>query len=410
MIEELGIKTLDDVEVKGKTVGVRVDFNSPIDPKTGHILDDTRIRVHGETTIKELSDRGARVVILAHQGRKGEPDFVSLKEHAARLSAILSREVKFVDDIFGEKAKNAIRSLKDGDILVLENVRFWPGETKKADPETHSKSELVRELAPLFQVYVVDAFAAAHRPHASMVGFAPVVPHFVAGRIMEREIRALWRVRNNPERPSVYILGGAKAEDSAEIVKTVFEEDIADKVLTGGLVANLFLYAAGHDIGRKNVEVLEKKGFLGLVDDIRGLLDKYGEKILLPVDLGVKRDGERVDVPVSELPVEGFIWDIGRETAKRYADEILAAKTVVMNGPMGVFEEPGFETGTVEVFEAMARSSAFTLIGGGHTLAAAHRLGYLDKVSHVSTGGGALIEYLVKGTLPVIEVLRKYSR
>ena len=410
MIEELGIKTLDDVEVKGKTVGVRVDFNSPIDPKTGHILDDTRIRVHGETTIKELSDRGARVVILAHQGRKGEPDFVSLKEHAARLSAILSREVKFVDDIFGEKAKNAIRSLKDGDILVLENVRFWPGETKKADPETHSKSELVRELAPLFQVYVVDAFAAAHRPHASMVGFAPVVPHFVAGRIMEREIRALWRVRNNPERPSVYILGGAKAEDSAEIVKTVFEEDIADKVLTGGLVANLFLYAAGHDIGRKNVEVLEKKGFLGLVDDIRGLLDKYGEKILLPVDLGVKRDGERVDVPVSELPVEGLIWDIGRETAKRYADEILAAKTVVMNGPMGVFEEPGFETGTVEVFEAMAKSSAFTLIGGGHTLAAAHRLGYLDKVSHVSTGGGALIEYLVKGTLPVIEVLRKYSR
>lgn len=410
MIEELGIKTIDDIDVKGKTVGVRVDFNSPIDPKTGRILDDTRIRIHGETTIKELSDKGARVVILAHQGRKGEPDFVSLREHAARLSAILGREVRFVDDIFGEKAKNAIKALREGDILVLENVRFWDGERKKADPEVHAKSELVRELAPLFDAYVVDAFAAAHRPHASMVGFAPVVPHFVAGRVMEREIRALWRVRNNPERPCIYILGGAKAEDSAEIVRTVFKEDIADAVLTGGLVANLFLYASGVDIGRTNVEVLEKKGFLGLVDDIRALLDKYGEKILLPVDLGVKTDKGRVDVAVEDLPVEQPIWDVGIKTAEKYAERIRAAKTVVMNGPMGVFEEPGFEKATVKVFEAMAGSDAFTLIGGGHTLAAAHKLGYIDKVKHVSTGGGALIEYLVKGTLPVIEVLKKYSK
>ncbi len=410
MIEELGIKTIDDIDVKGKTVGVRVDFNSPIDPKTGRILDDTRIRIHGETTIKELSDKGARVVILAHQGRKGEPDFVSLREHAARLSAILGREVRFVDDIFGEKAKNAIKALREGDILVLENVRFWDGERKKADPEVHAKSELVRELAPLFDAYVVDAFAAAHRPHASMVGFAPVVSHFVAGRVMEREIRALWRVRNNPERPCIYILGGAKAEDSAEIVRTVFKEDIADAVLTGGLVANLFLYASGVDIGRTNVEVLEKKGFLGLVDDIRALLDKYGEKILLPVDLGVKTDKGRVDVAVEDLPVEQPIWDVGIKTAEKYAERIRAAKTVVMNGPMGVFEEPGFEKATVKVFEAMAGSDAFTLIGGGHTLAAAHKLGYIDKVKHVSTGGGALIEYLVKGTLPVIEVLKKYSK
>ncbi len=410
MIEELGIKTLDDVEVRDKTVGVRVDFNSPIDPKSGRILDDTRIRIHGESTIKELAERGARVVILAHQGRKGEPDFVPLKEHAARLSAILGREVRYVDDIFGEKAKAAIRALGAGDILVLENVRFWPGETKKADPEVHAKGELVRELAPLFDVYVVDAFAAAHRPHASMVGFAPVVPHYVAGRVMEREIRALWRVRNKPERPCIYILGGAKAEDSADIVQTVFEEGIADKVLTGGLVANLFLYASGVDLGEPNVKVLEKKGFLGLVDKIRGLLERYGDRVVLPVDVAIKSGEGRVDIDVEKLPVDQPIWDIGVKSAGNYAEEIEGAKTVVMNGPMGVFEEPGFEKATVEVFEAMARSDAFTLIGGGHTLAAARKLGYIDKVKHVSTGGGALIEYLVKGTLPVIEVLRKYSR
>jgi len=410
LIEELGIKTLDDVEVEGKTVGVRVDFNSPVDPNTGKLLDDTRIRIHGETTIKELVEKRAKVVILAHQGRKGEKDFISLKQHAERLSKILGIDVKFVDDIFGEKATNAIKNLKEGEVLVLENVRFWDGERKKADPETHVKTELVQALAPHFNVYVVDAFAAAHRPHVSMVGFAPVVEHFVAGRVMEREIRALIKVRNNPEKPCVYILGGAKAEDSAEIVKTVFKEGIADYVLTGGLVANLFLYSAGYDIGKTNIEVLEKKGFLSLVDDIKELIEKYKDKILLPADLAVKTDKGREEIKLEQLPTNYPIWDVGKETAKVYYEKILSAKTVVMNGPMGVFEEPGFEYATVKVFEAMSNSKAFTLIGGGHTIAAASKLGYIDKVSHVSTGGGALIEYLVKGTLPVIEVLKKYSK
>lgn len=410
MIDELGIKTLDDVEVGGKTVGVRVDFNSPVDPNTGKLLDDTRIRIHGETTIKELVEKRARVVILAHQGRKGEKDFISLQQHAERLSNILGIDVKFVDDIFGEKARSAIKNLGEGEVLVLENVRFWEGERRKADPETHAKSELVQALAPYFNVYVVDAFAAAHRPHVSMVGFAPVVEHFVAGRVMEKEIKALIKVRNNPEKPCIYVLGGAKAEDSAEIVKTVFKEDIADYVLTGGLIANLFLYSAGHDIGKPNIEVLEKKGFLALVDDIKELVEKYGDKILLPVDLAVKTERGREEITLEELPTSYQILDLGKETAKAYYEKIVTAKTVVMNGPMGVFEEPGFDYATIKVFEAMSKSSAFTLIGGGHTIAAASKLGFIDKVSHVSTGGGALIEYLVRGTLPVIEVLKKYSR
>ncbi len=410
MIEELGIKTLDDVNVHEKTVAVRVDFNSPVDPATKKLLDDTRIRIHAESTIRELVEKEAKTVILAHQGRRGEPDFISLKQHADRLSEILGLQVKFVDDIFGEKARKAIAGLRKGEVLVLENVRFWNGERRKGTPEEHSKTEFVRSLAPLFDVYVVDAFAAAHRPHVSMVGFAPVVKHYVAGRVMEKEIRALIRVRNNPERPCTYILGGAKAEDSADIVETVFREDIADYVLTGGLVANLFLYSAGIDIGEPNIRLLEKKGFLGLRNRIKKLLEKYGEKIVLPQDLAIKTEQGRREVSLDELPISHPILDVGLKTANIYSRKITESKTVVMNGPLGVFEEKDFEKSTLMVFEAMSKSEAYTLIGGGHTIAAATKLGYIDRFSHVSTGGGALIEYLVKGTLPVIEVLKRYSK
>lgn len=410
MIEELGIKTLDDVDVKGKTVLVRVDFNSPVDPATKKLLDDTRIRIHGLKTIKELVEKGAKTVVIAHQGRKSEPDFISLKQHAKALGRILGMPVKFVDDIFGEKAKKAIKELRESEVLVLENVRMWEGETKKASPEEHANSDLVKNLAPLIDVFVIDAFAAAHRRHASLVGFAPVVKEVVAGRVMEEELRALIRVREKPEKPCVYVLGGAKAEDTADIIEAVLGKGIADYILTGGLVANLLLYSAGHDIGEPNVEVLRKKGFLELVPRLKELLKEYGGHIILPSDLAIDVNGERKEIRVEELPTSYLIKDIGSSTAKEYADVIDKAKTVVMNGPMGVFEQEGFEVGTKAVFEAMASSKAFTLIGGGHTIAAASKLGYADKVSHVSTGGGALIQYLIKGTLPVIEVLKKYSR
>ncbi len=409
MIPVLNIKTLDDVEVKGKTVLVRVDFNSPVDPVTKKITDDTRIRTHAETTLKELMEKGAKVVVLAHQGRKGDPDFISLSAHAEVLKKILGSSVKFVDDIFGEKARSEINSLDEGELLLLENVRMWDGETKKLSAEEHAKSEMVRALAPLVDVFVVDAFAAAHRTHASLVGFAPVVKEVVAGRVMERELRSLVKVLEEPERPCIYILGGAKAEDSADVVDSVLSKDRADYVLTGGLVANLFLKAKGYDLGKVNEDVLEKKGFMSLIPRIKELLDKYPSKIVLPEDLAID-DGGRKEISISDLPTEKVIKDIGINTAKRYSELIKDAKTIVMNGPMGVFEDKGFEVATKEVFTAISESNAFSLIGGGHTIAAASKLGYLGKFSHVSTGGGALIEYLVKGTLPVIEILKKYSR
>ncbi|NAZ25274.1 MAG: phosphoglycerate kinase, partial [Thermofilum sp.] len=282
MIEGLNIKTLDDVNVSNKTVGVRVDFNTPIDPATKKILDDTRIRAHAETTLKELVEKKAKVVVISHQGRKGDPDFASLSEHASILAKLLPAKVKFVDSIFDEKAINEIKGLKPGEVLVLENVRMWDGETKSASPEEHAKTPLVQSLAPLFDVYVVDAFSAAHRPHASLVGFAPVVKHFVAGRVMERELKALYKVRNNPERPCIYVIGGAKAEDTAEIISNVLGNNIADKILTGGLAANLLLHAAGKNIGELNVKILEEKGFLELEPELQKLLKQYPGRIVLP--------------------------------------------------------------------------------------------------------------------------------
>ncbi|MEM1759515.1 MAG: phosphoglycerate kinase, partial [Thermofilaceae archaeon] len=407
---EYGIKTLDDVEVAGKWTFVRVDINSPIDPASKKILDDSRIREHAEHTIKELVTRRAKVVVIAHQGRKGDPDFTSLKEHAEVMAKILGVRVHFVDDIFGDKARRAIEALREGEVLVLENVRMWDGETKSAKAEDHAKSELVRNLAPYVDIFVVDAFAAAHRAHASLVGFMPVAKHVVAGRVMERELRALAKVRAKPERPCVYVLGGAKAEDAADISEAVLGQGIADYVLTGGLVANLFLAAKGYNLGAPNVKVLEDKGFMPLLPRFKEALNKFGEKIILPVDLAIDVNGKREEISLEKLPTSHLIKDVGSETLKIYEKVIKGAKSIVMNGPLGIFEVDEFATGTRRVFEAVAVSKAFSVIGGGHTIAAAAKLGFTDKVSHVSTGGGALMEFLSKGTLPVVEELKRFSK
>ncbi|MEM1829245.1 MAG: phosphoglycerate kinase, partial [Thermofilaceae archaeon] len=354
--------------------------------------------------------RRAKVVVIAHQGRKGDPDFTSLKEHAEVMAKILGVRVHFVDDIFGDKARRAIEALREGEVLVLENVRMWDGETKSAKAEDHAKSELVRNLAPYVDIFVVDAFAAAHRAHASLVGFMPVAKHVVAGRVMERELRALAKVRAKPERPCVYVLGGAKAEDAADISEAVLGQGIADYVLTGGLVANLFLAAKGYNLGAPNVKVLEDKGFMPLLPRFKEALNKFGEKIILPVDLAIDVNGKREEISLEKLPTSHLIKDVGSETLKIYEKVIKGAKSIVMNGPLGIFEVDEFATGTRRVFEAVAVSKAFSVIGGGHTIAAAAKLGFTDKVSHVSTGGGALMEFLSKGTLPVVEELKRFSK
>jgi phosphoglycerate kinase len=402
----LKIKTIDDFNFKGKTALVRVDFNSPVDPRSKKILDDTRIRAHGESTIKELSQKGARVVILAHQGRPGDADFIPLKEHAELLGKILGKPVKYVDDIFGEKAQRAIKELKNGEILVLDNVRNFADEQKKGTPEEHAKTEMVRKLAPLADVFVSDAFAAAHRAHVSIVGFTAVLPS-VAGRIMEREIKALTKVVQNPEKPCVYVLGGAKADDALEISKYVLKNKIADHVLTGGVVGHLFLAAKGIDLGKPNMGFLEKKELMSFVPGIKELMNSYPQNIEVPVDLAVEADKKRMEIPISKLPTNYPIYDIGPETVKNYIAIVKDAKSIVVSGPMGVFENKQFAYGTTKTFEAIASSKAFSLVGGGHSIAAVEELGLDKKMSYISTAGGALIEFLMGEKLPGIVALEK---
>jgi phosphoglycerate kinase len=398
--------TLDDVGVKDKVVLVRVDFNSPVDPNSKRVLEDVRIRAHGETTIKELAEKGAKVVILAHQGRKGDPDFIPLKQHAEILGKVLGKPVKYVDDVFGEKAKTAIKNLKSGEILVLNNVRTFDGETKIGTPEEHAKTDMVKNLAPLADLFVNDAFAAAHRAHVSITGFTAVLPS-VAGRIMERELKSLGRILENPEKPCLFILGGAKADDSLEISKYVLDNRIADGVLTGGVVGQVFLAAKGVDLGKPNMDYLAKKELMGLVPGIRGLMQKYPNETRTPKDVAVEISGKRKELTVESLPTNYPMFDIGAKTVEDYGKMINNAKSIVVSGPMGVYENKEFAYGTKRVFEEIANSKAFSLAGGGHTISALDEFGLAKKISYVSTAGGALIEFLMGKKLPGVVALEK---
>ncbi|HEX7482405.1 MAG TPA: phosphoglycerate kinase [Candidatus Bathyarchaeia archaeon] len=397
-------KTLDDFDVKNKTVLVRVDFNSEIDPVTKKVTSDVRIKAHAESTLKELAEKGAKTVVLAHQGRKGDPDYTSLKEHALILGKILKCPVKYVPDLFGDKAKAAIKSLKSGEILVLENVRSWDGETKSNTPEQASKTDLVQNLAPLADLFVNDAFAAAHRGHVSMVGFTAVLPS-AAGRIMERELKSLSKALEKPEKPSVYIMGGAKADDSLEISKYVLGKGIADYVLTGGVTGQLFLAAKGVDLGEGNMGYLAKKELTGLIPGIKALEEQFGDKVMVPVDFALDLNGTRKEIPVSKLPTGDSIMDIGAKTVEAYAKIIASAKSIVVSGPMGVYENKQFNYGTKKVFEAIATSKAFSLAGGGNTIAAINEYGLSKKIGYISTAGGALIEFLMGKKLPGVVAL-----
>jgi len=397
-------KTLDDFNVKNKVALVRVDFNSEIDPITKKVTSDVRIRAHAETTLKEIAEKGAKTVILAHQGRKGEPDYTSLKEHAEILMKILKCPVKYVDDLFGEKAKTAINNLKAGEILVLENVRSWDGETKSGTPEQHSKTELVQKLAPLADLFINDAFAAAHRGHVSMVGFTALLPS-AAGRIMERELKSLGKALEKPEKPSVYVMGGAKADDSLEISKYVLGNGIADFVLVGGVTSQLFLAAKAINLGQKNMDFLAKKELIGLIPGIKALIDQYGGEVVVPVDVALDVNGKRKEIPVNKLPTEYSIFDIGAKTVENYARLISKAKSIVVSGPMGVYENKEYNYGTKNVFEAIAKSKAFSLAGGGNTIAAIEEYGLSKKIGYISTAGGALIEFLMGKKLPGVFAL-----
>jgi phosphoglycerate kinase len=397
-------KTLDDFDVKNKTVIVRVDFNSEIDPDSKKVTSDVRIRAHAESTLKELHEKGAKTVILAHQGRKGDPDYIPLKEHAQHLEKIMHTPVKYVDDLFGDRAKEAIKTLKPGEILVLENVRSWDGETKSGTPEAQSKTALVQNLAPLADLFVSDAFSAAHRGHVSMVGFTTVLPS-AAGRIMQRELTSLSKALEKPEHPCVYVMGGAKADDSLEISKYVLGKGIADYVLVGGVTAQLFLAAKGVNLGRPVMDFLAQKELTQFLPGIKALIEQYGDKIQTPTDLALNIYGDRSEIALDQLPTNYAILDLGHKTVENYSKLIADAKAIVVSGPMGVYENPQFNYGTKGVLTAIADSKAFSLAGGGNTIAAIQEYGLTKKIGYISTAGGALIEFLMGKKLPGVVAL-----
>lgn len=395
--------TMDDFNFENKTVIIRVDFNSPLDQSTKMLTDDTRIRRHA-ATIKELMALRAKVVILAHQGRQGSPDFSSLEHHASVLSEILGQNVAFVKDIFGDRAQQAIKQLKAGEALVLDNVRGFTAETAKLSAEEHSKSDLVTNLAPLADVFVMDGFAVAHRSQASIVGFSKLLP-CIAGRVMERELQALEKVRRAEDKPCIYVLGGAKADDAAAVCEYVLGQKTADYVLAGGVIGHLFLQAKGVDIGPPNVDFLTNKKFMQYVPQITQLFKKYPEKIMTPIDFGIDINGTRSDITLNQLPANYPIFDIGVATIKAFRPYLEQARTVVISGPMGVYEREDFMIGTRGIFKLIAESDAFSVAGGGNTIEALERLGLSQKISYISTGGGALMEYLTGKLLPGVAIL-----
>jgi len=395
---EFHFLTLDDVKTSGRTVFVRVDMNSPLDPSGKKILDDTRIRMTRET-LERLKD--AKVVVGSHQGRPGDEDFTSLEAHARLLQKYVSQPVKFVEDVIGPEARNQTKSLRVGEILVLDNLRLCSEENVSAPPDVLEKTIMVQRLAGLLDVYVNDAFATAHRLQASIVGL-PRVVQAVAGKLMAKELEALKQAYYDPRRPSVYVLGGAKAEDKLPIIENILGARKADRVLVGGVVANVFLRASGVDFGEAENRKLEKSP--ALLEKARAILSKYKDKIILPTDLAVVRDGKRLDISLRQVKGEG-VRDIGKETASEYAKVIKGAKTVVSSGPLGVFEEKEFDLGSKTVLEAMAGQDAFTVVGGGHMGSYASMLGLDQRLSHVSTAGGAMLAFLAGEELPGVRAL-----
>lgn len=397
--------TIDDFDTDGKTILIRVDLNSPMDPQ-GNILDDLRIRSH-VATLKDLED--SKVVLLAHQSRPGKKDFTTMKPHARLMSKYLGKQVLYVDDIFGTYARTQISAMENGDVILLENVRFYSEESLERTPVEQSKTFPVKKLSPFVDIFLNDAFAVSHRSQLSVVGFTPVLPSG-AGRVMEKELTSLDRGMKGAARPCIFVLGGAKVDDSLKVAENVLKNGGADRVLLTGVVANVALAASGITIGKTNLDFIKSQGYEDQIDRARALLAKFEDRIGLPRDVALNDNKKRVEVPVSELNPDSLpINDLGLETIVDYTKEIENAKTVVLNGPAGVFEIAEFALGTIEIIKAATRSE-FSIAGGGHITAEVERLGLSHRFSHVSTGGGAMIDYLSGIKLPGVEALRSAAK
>ena len=406
-----GICTLDEFNLSGKTVLIRVDMNQPVDRETDTLKSTQRIEACAPT-IKEIADAGAKVVVMAHQGSDIEyENFYCTRPHAKVLSELLGKEVKWVEDVCGPTAREAIKALKDGEILLLDNVRFCSEEQTlfeqklKLTHEQQAKTQVVTKLAPLGDLYVNDAFAASHRDQPTLCGFEQLMPSAM-GRLFEKEYCVISELMESPEKPCVFVLGGSKISDAFIMMETVLSKGVADHVLTGGLVGNILLHAIGKPIGQKSVDFIYAKNYEDYIPKAKALYEKYSDCIVLPEDLAGVTDGVRHEHSLDEVPEDLSAIDVGAKTIEKYRDMIMNAKTVFVNGPMGVFEEEPSEAGTKAVFEALADTDAYTVVGGGDSVTAARKYKVSDKLGYVCTGGGALIRFLTGEELPIVKALR----
>ncbi len=410
-LEKRSFLTIDDYKLEGKTVILRIDINSSINPENGDLLDDTRIKRHS-ATVKELAEMKAKVIILAHQSRPGKLDFVNLEKHGERMSELIDKKITFVDDLYGDRAIDHIKKLENGDILLLDNVRFDKEEIelnsfedKNFDKQNNSK--MVKKLSPYASYFVNDAFAASHRCQPSLVGFSEKMPA-LAGRVMQRELDFLGKAISSGPTPRIAVLGGSKAADSVAIAQNFLEKGV-NQILTGGVVANIFLIASGIDIGKPSTVFIEKQipEHKKVINLAKNLLDKYGERIQIPTDAALNIEGKRNGTNIDNLPQNYPLFDIGIDTLVNYINIIEKAGTIIANGPMGVFEDSEFATGTNELFSAISKSNGMTVVGGGETAMAFNQMGLASGIKHISTGGGACISFMSGETMPALEAMRR---
>ena len=404
------VLTLDEVDLEGRTVLVRVDINSPLDPETNVFLDDTRIR-RIIPTLNKLSK--SKVILLAHQSRPGKKDFTSTLGHARELGRLLGRNVKWVDDIYGKRALTAIESLEDGELLMLNNVRMDDEEVStKGDLDTMAQTSIVQNLSMIADAFVNDAFACAHRSSPSIVGFTNTLP-CIAGELMNYELTKLAQALENPKRPCIAVLGGVKVDDSVIVADNMLRGDICDHIWVTGGVANLFLYISGINIGEININFLKNElgdAWNETISKASGLLTDFPECIIMPSDVALNIAGNRVDHSITDLPIDGSIFDMGITSIQSLSNAIKSAGTIILNGPAGVFEMSDFALGTVEMLNACAESNGYTVMGGGHTATLVSQRGLVSKMGHVSTGGGACLDLLAGRTLPGLASLEESAK
>ncbi|MBI5225394.1 phosphoglycerate kinase [Candidatus Micrarchaeota archaeon] len=402
--------TIDDFALEGKTCLVRPDLNCPYDAKIGKIEDSERIARHAKT-ILELAQRGAKVVVIAHQGRKGDPDFLPLSQHAALLSTHLKKYVEYCEDLFGSKAVEKIKKMRAGDVVLLENTRFYEEETAKfSEISDYGKTEMVKSLSKVCDFFILDGFSVSHRAQASVVGFAQILPS-AAGRVMQKELEGLRNALDNSSHPNIYILGGAKPDDVIGLLEFACKSELVDRILASGVLGELCIAAAGIDLGIEKKKYFEKNGFDKLLPKLSEYVSKYPRKIIMPIDFAYEQNNARKEVDV--LDYEKIAngkpsFDLGAKTISNFEKIILQSKTIYFKGPVGVYENPLFEEGTRRVLKAVELADAFKLMGGGHSISAVEKFKIdKSKISHISLAGGAVVEYLQGKKLPGVEALKR---